>query len=122
MAHIRENGRVTLMFCAFEGPALILRLYGRGQRDAVRRPGFEERKAKLFPSVGRARNIVTVEVERIADSCGWGVPVYDFREQRDQLMRAIEHPAIEDLNAKRYASNAQSIDGLPGLERPEPAE
>jgi Pyridoxamine 5'-phosphate oxidase len=122
VAHIRENGRVTLMFCAFDGPALILRLYGRGSVQQFDEPGFEQRKAELFPSIGRARNIVTVDVERIADSCGWGVPVYDFREQRDQLVRAIEHPAIEDLNVKRYTSNAQSIDGLPGLKRPEPAE
>jgi hypothetical protein len=121
VAHIRENGRITIMFCAFEGAAMILRLYGRGSVVQFDEPGFAE-QAKLFPEIERARDIVTVDVERIADSCGWGVPFMDFKSERDQLKRAIGHLLAEELIAKRYRSNAQSIDGLPGLKRPEAAE
>lgn len=121
VAHIRENGRVTIMFCAFEGPALILRLYGRGSVMQFDEPGFAE-QMKLFPAIERARNIVTVDVERIADSCGWGVPFFEFKEQRDQLKRWVDHFPQDELDAKRYKSNAQSIDGLPGIRKPEAAK
>ena len=70
LAHLRENGRITLMFCAFEGAAYILRLYGRGEACAFDHPGFGE-KMRLFPAFERARSVVTVHVQRIADSCGW---------------------------------------------------
>ena len=122
VAHIRENGRVTIMFCAFEGPAMILRLYGRGQVMQFDEPGFEETKARLFPAMGRARNIVTIDVERIADSCGWGVPFYEFKAEREQLTRWIGSVTQEEWEAKRYRTNSESIDGLPGLKRPEAAE
>ena len=72
LAHVRENGRITLMFCAFEGAANILRLYGRGRAVAFDEPDFAELKA-LFPTFERARAIVVVDITRIADSCGWGV-------------------------------------------------
>jgi hypothetical protein len=85
-------------------------------------PGFEETKARLFPAIGRARNIVTVDVERIADSCGWGVPFMEFKAEREQLTRWIGSVTQEEWETKRYATNAQSIDGLPGLRRPEAAE
>ena len=122
VAHIRENGRVTIMFCAFEGPAIILRLYGRGAVLQFDEPGYEEAKARLFPAIGRARNIVTIDIDRIADSCGWGVPFYDFNSEREQLVRAIEHIPGEDWGPKRYKSNTFSIDGLPGLIPPKVAE
>jgi hypothetical protein len=116
VAHARENGRITIMFCAFEGPALILRLYGKAHVMQFDEPGFDTQLAQ-FPGFERARNIVTVDVDRIADSCGWGVPFYDFKGERDQLKRAIDHLPLERLNEKRYASNAESIDGLTGLVR-----
>ena len=122
VAHIRENGRITIMFCAFEGPAMILRLYGRGSVLQFDEPGYEKRKRELFPNMGQARNIVTVDVERIADSCGWGVPFYDFRSEREQLVRAVEHIPAEEWGPRRHRSNTLSIDGLPGLKRPEAAE
>ncbi len=114
VAHARENGRITLMFCAFDGPALILRLYGRARVMQFDEPGFDEELAR-FPGVARARNIVFVDVERIADSCGWGVPFYEFREERDQLKRVVDNRTHEEWAQKRYATNAVSIDGLPGL-------
>jgi hypothetical protein len=117
VAHARENGRITIMFCAFEGPALILRLYGKASVMQFDERGFATELAR-FPGFERARNIVTVDVERIGDSCGWGVPFYDFKGERDQLKRAIDHLPHEQLNEKRYNGNAESIDGLTGLVRP----
>ncbi len=117
-AHIRENGRVTLMFCAFEGPANILRLYGRGQAVAFNEPGFAE-QTKLFPAFERARGIVTIHLDRVADSCGWGVPYFDYRGERDQLRRWVDAKPYDDWAERRLSSNGLSIDGLPGLLRHE---
>jgi hypothetical protein len=116
-AHLRENGRITLMFCAFEGPAMILRLYGRGESCSFDQPGFVT-KMKLFPGFGRARAVVTVRIARIADSCGWGVPFFDFKAERDQLRRWVDARPQDEWAARRYESNAVSIDGLPGLSPP----
>ncbi len=113
-AHVTENGRITLMFCAFEGPAMILRLYGRGTAYDFNHPEFEALSA-LFPAIARMRGVITVDVTRIQDSCGWGVPFYAFQGERDQLKRYHEHKAYEDWV---YVQNAQSLDGLPGLKRP----
>jgi hypothetical protein len=117
-AHLRENGRITLMFCAFEGPAMILRLYGRGESCGFDERGFAE-KMKLFPGFERARAVVTVRLTRIADSCGWGVPAFDFQGERDQLRRWVDAKPHAAWAARRYESNAASIDGLPGLSPPD---
>jgi hypothetical protein len=116
-AHLRENGRITLMFCAFEGPANILRLYGRGESLTFGESGFAEKLA-LFPGFERARAVVTVRITRIADSCGWGVPFFEFKSDREQLRRWIDAKPQEEWEARRYDTNAASIDGLPGLARP----
>jgi hypothetical protein len=116
-AHVRENGRITLMFCAFEGPANIVRLYGTGESVAFGEPGFAENLA-LFPGFERARNVVTVRLHRVSDSCGWGVPFFDFQGERDQLRRWVDDRPHTEWAERRYATNAVSIDGLPGLARP----
>jgi hypothetical protein len=116
-AHLRENGRITLMFCAFGGPAMILRLHGRGESCGFDEPGFAG-KMKLFPGFERARAVVTVRLTRIADSCGWGVPMFDFKGERDQLRRWVDARPHAAWAARRYESNAASIDGLPGLSPP----
>lgn len=117
VAHARENGRITIMFCAFEGPAMILRLFGRATVMQFDEPGFEQ-EMKKFPGFTRARNIIFVDVDRIADSCGWGVPFYEFKETREQLRRAIDHRTQDEWAERRYTANAESIDGLRGLSRP----
>src|SRR5436309_162620 len=78
VAHLRENGRITLMFCAFEGRPLIVRLYGRGR---VVEPGDADWDTLIarFPDYPGARSVVVVDVERIADSCGFAVPVYQYQ-------------------------------------------
>ncbi|MEM8771590.1 MAG: pyridoxamine 5'-phosphate oxidase family protein [Pseudomonadota bacterium] len=113
-AHLQENGRITLMFCAFEGPAKILRIYGRGRAIDFDHPEFNEAFA-AFPNFDRARAVIRIDIERVADSCGWGVPFFEFKGEREQLQRDVDHRSDEEWKARRYASNARSIDGLPGL-------
>ena len=113
-AHLAENGRITLMFCAFEGPANILRLYGRGESVAFDDPRFPGQIA-LFPAFERARAVITVHIQRVADSCGWGVSFFDYRGERDQLRRWVDARPFDEWAERRFESNAQSIDGLPGL-------
>ena len=115
-AHVQENGRITIMFCAFEGPANILRLYGKGEAVQFDDPRFPDLLAK-FPSFDKARTIFVIKLDRIQDSCGWGVPFYDFKGERDQLQRYADNP---DRDAEFWAekfrtANAQSIDGLEGI-------
>jgi hypothetical protein len=116
-AHVRENGRITLMFCAFEGPANILRIYGDGETVAFGEPRFDDEMAR-FPAFPRARGVVTVRIRRIAESCGWGVPFFEFKGERDQLRRWVDDRPEDEWAERRYESNAESIDGLPGLIRP----
>ena len=113
-AHLRENGRVTLMFCAFEGPANIVRVYGHGESCSFDEPEFAQ-KMELFPGFDRARSVITVHIHRVADSCGWGVPFFDYKGERDQLRRWVGARTDEEWAARRYEANAVSIDGLPGL-------
>ena len=117
-AHARENGRITLMFCAFEGKANIVRIYGRGEATSFDEPGFDDLLA-LFPGFSRARAIFTIHIEKIMDSCGWGVPFFEFKGEREQLRRWLEKPDQDEWAQRRYARNARSIDGLPGLTRPD---
>jgi hypothetical protein len=113
-AHLRENGRITLMFCAFEGAANIVRIYGRGETCAFDAPGFAE-QMKLFPAFERARAVITIRIDRVSDSCGWGVPFFDYKGERDQLRRWVDARPHDEWAARRFESNAVSIDGLPGL-------
>jgi predicted pyridoxine 5'-phosphate oxidase superfamily flavin-nucleotide-binding protein len=117
LAHVRENGRITIMFMAMDGPANIVRLHGRGEVTAFEDEGFAELMA-LFPGFVRARNIVKVHVSRISDSCGWGIPHFDYKGDREQLMRWVEHKTEDAWREKTYTAGALSIDGLPGLVKP----
>jgi hypothetical protein len=111
-AHLIENGRITLMFCAFAGPPKILRLFGRG---SVALPGSDEwnELRALFDDYPGARQIVTVDVTRVQTSCGYGVPLYDYAGQRDTMIRWAQAKGNDGLVAYRAEKNARSIDGLP---------
>ena len=119
MAHVRENGRITLMWCAFEGRPNILRVYGKGEIIAFDDPRFDD-LLPLFPTFERARSIVVVRIHRIADACGWGVPLMEFKGEREQLRRYVDHRPEDEWREHRYQKNAASIDGLPGLVRHQP--
>lgn len=113
VSHLRDNGRICIMFCAFEGSAQILRLHGRGEVLEAGTPAFDK-LYPLFPHRDFARAIIRVEVERAATSCGYAVPLYAFARQRDVLDRYWARRAGEVL-AYRDEMNRRSIDGLPGL-------
>ena len=114
VAHLRENGRLTVMFCAFEGRPRILRLYGRGR--AVQ-PGDPEWPAVAagFPEFAGVRSVVVLDVERIADSCGYGVPRFEFAGDRPQLAEWADKKGAEGIRRYQSEKNRTSIDGLPGL-------
>jgi hypothetical protein len=133
IAHLRENGRIVVMLCAFDGPPRILRLHGRGQvvgredprfEDLIARAGFDE------PALPESRrSVVLVDVTRVADSCGYGVPLMSFEGQRPHMpawaAKKLRSPEGEQALADyKREKNAASIDGLPALEAPErvPAE
>ncbi len=118
-AHVKENGRITIMFCAYEGPALILRLYGEGEAVQFDDSRFPDLLAK-FPAFEKARAIFKIKVTRIQDSCGWGVPFYDFKGERDQLKRVWDNAYEKRGDAvgeEFFNKNPTSIDGLAGMEK-----
>jgi hypothetical protein len=116
IAHLRENGRIVLMFCAFDGPPKIVRLYGRGRAVEPSDTEFAALRARFprAPAPG-VRAIVRVEVTRIADSCGYGVPLYRYEGERDQLQAWAERKGDAGLETYKREKNAESIDRLPGL-------
>jgi hypothetical protein len=115
IAHLRENGRIVLMFCAFEAAPKIVRLHGRGRVVTKAAPEWAALHA-LFPAYPSVRSIVKIEVARVSDSCGYGVPKLDFREDCDALQRWAETRGAAALPEYRRAHNARSIDGLPALD------
>ena len=111
VAHVRENGRITLMWCAFEGPPRIVRVSGRGEQVALDDPRVVEVE---FPEFRGARGVVLVHADRIADSCGYAVPKYRFEGERDRLLEWAADKTDDELIDYRTTKNAVSIDGLPG--------
>jgi hypothetical protein len=105
IAHTRENGRIVVMFCAFDGPPRIVRLHGRGEVIGL--------DCGLFEPVDGARSVIRVDVERVADSCGYGVPIMRFEERRTQydawVDKKVRDGGLDDYVAVK---NASSIDGL----------
>ena len=114
IAHVRENGRITLMFCAFAGPPKILRLYGRGEACVPGDAAWDDLAAH-FPDYENVRSIVRVRVDRIADSCGYGVPRMDYQGERPQLADWAASKTKQGLVDYQLANNLESLDGLPAL-------
>lgn len=114
IAHARENGRITLMFCAFNGAPRIVRLYGRATIVEPHEDGFAELAAR-FPPLGGVRSIVVVDVTRIADSCGFGVPRFEFVAERHTLLDWAEKKGPNGVAEYQRNKNRTSLDGLPGV-------
>jgi len=117
ISHLKENGRMVMMFCAFEGKPMILRLHGRGEVLENQHPEFAGLLPR-FPALPARRAIIRLHVERIADSCGWTVPLYGFQGTRDYYDNYAASLTDERLRKAQLASNMQSIDELPGLSSP----
>lgn len=118
VAHLKENGRIVIMMCAFHGPPKIFRFYGTGNVVEPHDARFTDLLAR-FPEQPSARNIIEVSVDRIIDSCGYGVPQYEFQEDRDSFDNYYSSKSDDFIAEYRKTNNAASLDGLPGLTFPE---
>ena len=115
IAHLRQNGRVVLMWCAVAGPPNIVRVHGTGRVIEPLDPEFAELRALFpLPTTG-VRSIVRIAVERVGDTCGFGVPLYEYTGQRSQLTRWAEHKGPDGLDQYQRDKNRVSVDGLPSL-------
>jgi hypothetical protein len=111
-AHILENGRITFMFCAFEDPPNILRLYGKGRAVLPGQADWEG-LAPLFTLYPSTRQIIVADITRVQTSCGFGVPLFEYKGQRDFHHQWSEKKGRAGLEAYRQENNLVSIDGLP---------
>jgi hypothetical protein len=124
VAHVRENGRVTVMFCAFEGPPRIVRLHGRGTVVLPGDPDFGallEEAAFEEPTVPEGRRaVIVVEVVRIGSSCGYGVPLMNYAGARPHMdawaRKRLRAHGPDGLDTYQAEHNVRSIDGLPGVQ------
>lgn len=114
-AHLRADGRLTIMFCAFEGPPMILRLYGRGR--SIRRGSLEYENIMtthyddLEPS--GARQVILLDIDLVQTSCGFGVPLFDYKAERPSLDQWTDAKGPDGIEIYRREKNAYSMDGLP---------
>lgn len=116
IAHLKENGRIVVMLCAFEGPPRIVRLHGRGEVVVVDDPRFADLAPRFDATVGPgARSVIAIDVNRIADSCGYGVPLMAFSEHRKTMDEWAERKGEEGIRRYWADTNAESVDGLPAL-------
>lgn len=116
IAHLRENGRIVVMFCAFAGPPRIVRLHGRGRVVEAGASEFAALAAHFAGSEGvGVRSIIVVEVARVSDSCGYGVPFMDFTAHRPTMDQWSARKGPEGIREYWRAKNATSVDGLDGL-------
>lgn len=111
-AHLLENGRVTFMFCAFEGPANIVRLFGQGRTILPTDAEWAE-LSPLFPEYINTRQIILADIDLVQTSCGYVVPFMDFVGERDTHTRWAENKGEDGLTAYVAEKNVQSLDGLP---------
>jgi predicted pyridoxine 5'-phosphate oxidase superfamily flavin-nucleotide-binding protein len=111
IAHLRENGRITLMFCSFQRSPDVVRLHGRGRVVSVHDDEYAE-WAGCFSEHRGARAVIVVDVDRVSDSCGFGVPLMEHVGERHLLPEHMERKGAEGLLDYRRLKNRVSIDGL----------
>lgn len=115
ISHLRENGRIVFMFCSFEGPPKIVRLHGRGEALLLDTPEYEALRDQ-FPDMPGSRSIIKARIDRISDSCGYSIPVLEFKGDRDVLSKWAVTKGEEGVREYQRAENRESLDGLPGLD------
>ncbi|WCT11280.1 hypothetical protein [Mucilaginibacter jinjuensis] len=111
-AHILENGRITIMFCAFDGAPNIMRLFGKGRTVLPEDAEWGE-LSSLFVLHPSTRQIIVVDVDIVQTSCGFGVPFYEYTGERDQSYKWAENKGEDGLLSYREEKNRVSLDGLP---------
>lgn len=110
-AHLQENGRITLMFCAFQGLPSILRLYGEGYTVLPSSPEWNSLYS-LFPDIPGTRQIIVANIQRVQTSCGFGVPLYKYEGQRENLVNWASKKGKGGVAEYQQQKNRISIDGL----------
>ncbi len=110
-AHTRENGRITFMFCSFGPKPLIMRLYGKGRAVLTGTPEYD-RYAPHFTTYPSTRQLVIAEIDLVQTSCGFGVPMYDYKGERDIHFEWAEHKGADGLKDYIRENNLVSLDGL----------
>ncbi|MCG6135348.1 MAG: pyridoxamine 5'-phosphate oxidase family protein [Nostoc sp. LLA-1] len=110
-AHLQENGRITLMFCAFQEPPCILRLYGQGCTILPTSPEWNSLYS-LFSPIPGTRQIIIADIERVQTSCGLGIPLYEYQSQRQTLVNWANKKGEQGLKEYKQQKNMISIDGL----------
>jgi hypothetical protein len=113
IAHVRDNGRITFMFCAFDGDPSIIRLQGAARVHLPDDDGFGELAAH-FPPIPGLRSVITADLDRVSDSCGFGVPLMSYEGMRSELIDWADEQGDDALAQYRARKNTRSIDGLPG--------
>jgi hypothetical protein len=121
IAHLRENGRIVIMFCALEGAPKIVRLHGTGRAVEPQDADFAALRAH-FGEAPPVRSIIRIDLTRISDSCGFGVPLFDYVGERETLTKWAESKSDAELAAYQAKNNCVSLDGLPGLRSAEGAK
>lgn len=114
IAHLHENKRIVIMFCAFEGPPKIVRLHGNAEVIGLDNPRFKDTE-KYFPERKGVRAYIVLKPDRISDSCGYAVPLYEFKGDRDIMEKWVEAKG-DGIIEYRNQKNKESIDGIKGLE------
>ena len=110
-AHLFENGRITFMFCAFDGPPKILRLYGKGYTVLHGDAEWDD-LSKQFSILPATRQIIVADIFKVKKSCGFGVPLYEYSGERDHAFKWAENKGNEGLEAYKKENNRVSMDGL----------
>ena len=111
-AHLHENGRMTIMFCSFTADPLILRLYGQGEVINKKSDRFSNLQALFAPLPGE-RQIILLNIESLQTSCRFGVPVYEFQQERETLIDWATEKDSSGIEQYQQTKNLASIDGLP---------
>lgn len=111
-AHLGVDGRITVMFCAFEGAPMILRLYGKGSVIHPKSENWEEAISN-FPSLAGTRQIIEIDIESVQTSCGMSIPYFDFKEERLQLDDWAKNKGEEGIKEYWKEKNELSLDGIP---------
>lgn len=114
-AHLRADGRLTMMFCAVEGPPMILRLYGHGRAVHHNSSEYEDIVARYYggSEPSGARQIIWLDIDLVQTSCGFGVPLFDYKAERNSLDTWTEVKGQDGLESYRREKNKYSMDGLP---------
>jgi hypothetical protein len=121
IAHLRENGRIVIMFCAFAGPPRIVRLHGVGRAVLADHPDFDELAGRFPGGAGEGvRSVIVVDVRRLSDSCGYGVPLMTFEGRRPTMDQWSSRKGRDGIRQYWVEKNVASIDGISGIDPPAP--